>query len=136
MGGFFKTPFFLRIPCGHRVRFSPVRFRFLKYGRSRKLNVSARMGRSASLQPRPISLSWITGVHKVLYYVSNFYAKNSSLHQPCSHGHWVRFTHTACPSAISPLEIRTFARSVVLAHMGTGFASLTRRARPISLFSR
>ena len=100
MGGFFKTPFFLRIPCGHRVRFSPVRFRLLKYGRSRKLNVSARMGRSASLQPRPISLSWITGVHKVLYYVSNFYAKNSSLHQPCSHGHWVRFAHTACPHGI------------------------------------
>ena len=105
MGGFFKTPFFLRIPCGHRVRFSPVRFRFLKYGRSRKLNVSARMGRSASLQPRPISLSWITGVHKVLYYVSNFYAKNSSLHQPCSHGHWVRFAHTACPSDFALLEV-------------------------------
>ena len=39
-------------------------------------------------------LSWIIGVHKVLYSVSNFYSKNSELQQPCSHGHWARLCLT------------------------------------------
>ena len=38
---------------------------------------------------RPEIRSWIVDVHKVWYSVSNFYSKNSPLHQPCSHGAFV-----------------------------------------------
>ena len=46
------------------------------------------------LHSRTKSASWIIGVHKVLYSVSNFYSKNSELQQPCSHGHWARLCLT------------------------------------------
>ena len=46
-------------------------------------------------------LSWITGVHKVWYSVSNFYSKNSPLQQPCSHG---AFRFTSAPHKIRLLD--------------------------------
>ena len=66
------------------------------------------------------SASWIIGVHKVWYSVSNFYSKNSPLQQPCSHGafrftsapHKIRYTLSrysfvlVSTLILSPLEIK------------------------------
>ena len=41
--------------------------------------------------------SWIIGVHKVLNYISNFYSKNSTFHQPCSHRHSLGFYKASTP---------------------------------------
>ena len=41
--------------------------------------------------------SWIIGVHKVLNYISNFYSKNSTFHQPCSHRHSLGFYKDSTP---------------------------------------
>ena len=49
------------------------------------------------------SFTWIIDVHKVLNYISNFYSKNSTFHQPYSHRHW-GLMPTACLHKIHSAE--------------------------------
>ena len=54
-------------------------------------------------------LSWIIGVHKVLYSVSNFYSKNSALQQPCSHGAFLSVSSAQNPLCPTYSLLRYFS---------------------------
>ena len=91
---FVDYEFFFYVICDMEKLCFPLSFSLLK-----RLAPFARNLRSPGFT-RPEIRSWIVDVHKVWYSVSNFYSKNSPLHQPCSHGAFV-VTQPRTKSAIA-----------------------------------
>ena len=82
-----------------QIRF--LDFLHARYCRSLWLSLVLTSYLAPRVSPVRKSASWIIGVHKVWYSVSNFYSKNSPLQQPCSHG---AFRFTSAPHKIRLLD--------------------------------